>query len=145
MGSVSKLQILNASSDVLRVTWVGVTGATAYRLAWGRTEGMVPCPCPYPSWLGLPFLVNHPHPDRCPMLAWPGGPTRQQILPGNTDSAEIRGLDGGVSYSVRVTALVGDREGAPVSIVVTTRRRSLGWGESWIGLHGLGAGFVLCG
>ena len=24
------------------------------------------------------------------MLTWPGGPTRQQILPGNTDSAEIR-------------------------------------------------------
>uniref|UniRef100_A0A8C7C5A1 Collagen alpha-1(VII) chain n=1 Tax=Neovison vison TaxID=452646 RepID=A0A8C7C5A1_NEOVI len=87
VGSVSKLQILNASSDVLRVTWVGVPGATAYRLAWGRSEG---------------------------------GPTRQQVLPGNTDSAEIRGLEGGVSYSVRVTALVGDREGAPVSIVVTT-------------------------
>ncbi|MBZ3877345.1 Collagen alpha-1(VII) chain, partial [Sciurus carolinensis] len=87
VGSVSKLQILNASSDVLRVTWVGITGATAYRLTWGRSEG---------------------------------GPTRHQILPGNTDSAEIRGLEGGVSYSVRVTALVGDREGAPVSIVVTT-------------------------
>ncbi|XP_036733462.2 collagen alpha-1(VII) chain isoform X1 [Manis pentadactyla] len=87
VGSVSKLQILNASSDVLRVTWVGVAGATAYRLAWGPSEG---------------------------------GPTRHQVLPGNTDSAEIRGLRGGVSYSVRVTALVGDREGAPVSIVVTT-------------------------
>nr|XP_044992194.1 collagen alpha-1(VII) chain [Jaculus jaculus] len=87
VGSVSKLEILNASSDVLRVTWVGVTGATAYRLAWGRSEG---------------------------------GPTSHQMLPGHTDSAEIRGLEGGVSYSVRVTALVGDREGAPVSIVVTT-------------------------
>ncbi|KAM9592964.1 LOW QUALITY PROTEIN: collagen alpha-1(VII) chain [Trichechus inunguis] len=87
VGRVSKLQILNASSDVLRVTWVGVAGATNYRLSWGRREG---------------------------------GPTRDQILPGNTDSAEIRGLEGGVSYSVRVTALVGDREGAPVSIVVTT-------------------------
>lgn len=68
------------------------------------------------------------------------------MLPGNTDSAEIRGLEGGVSYSVRVTALVGDREGAPVSIVVTTRRRSSGGGEPWIGvLDGLGAGFVLGG
>uniref|UniRef100_A0A2K5HFV5 Collagen alpha-1(VII) chain n=1 Tax=Colobus angolensis palliatus TaxID=336983 RepID=A0A2K5HFV5_COLAP len=87
VGRVSRLQILNASSDVLRITWVGVTGATAYRLAWGRSEG---------------------------------GPMRHQVLPGNTDSAEIRGLEGGVSYSVRVTALVGDREGTPVSIVVTT-------------------------
>ncbi|XP_005075021.1 collagen alpha-1(VII) chain [Mesocricetus auratus] len=87
VGSVSKLQILDASSDILRVTWVGVPGATAYRLAWGRSEG---------------------------------GPMRHQILPGNKDSAEIQGLEGGVSYSVRVTALVGDREGAPVSIVITT-------------------------
>ncbi|KAK1332718.1 hypothetical protein QTO34_007401 [Cnephaeus nilssonii] len=87
VGSVSKLQILTASSDGLRVTWVGVPGATAYRLTWGRSEG---------------------------------GPTRQQMLPGGTDSAEIRGLEGGVSYAVRVTALVGDREGAPVSILVTT-------------------------
>ncbi|XP_036189535.1 collagen alpha-1(VII) chain isoform X2 [Myotis myotis] len=87
VGSVSELQILNASRDVLRVTWVGVPGATAYRLAWGRSDG---------------------------------GPTRQQLLPGSADSAEIRGLEGGVSYAVRVTALVGDREGAPVSIVVTT-------------------------
>lgn len=55
---------------------------------------------------------------------------RHQILPGNKDSAEIRGLEGGVSYSVRVTALVGDREGAPVSIVVTTRRRMFGWKKS---------------
>lgn len=65
MGSVSKLQILNASSDVLRVTWVGVAGATAYRLAWGPSEGMAPrphtalpgCECP---------LLSIPHPDRCP-------------------------------------------------------------------------------
>ena len=41
VGSVSKLQILSASSDVLRVTWVGVPGATSYRLAWGRSEGTV--------------------------------------------------------------------------------------------------------
>ncbi|XP_075403413.1 collagen alpha-1(VII) chain [Tenrec ecaudatus] len=87
VGTVSKLQILNASSDVLRVTWVGVDGATHYRLSWGRSEG---------------------------------GPTQEQLLPGNRDSAEIRGLEGGVSYSVHVTALVGDREGAPVSVVVTT-------------------------
>lgn len=42
VGSVSKLQILNASSDILRVTWIGVPGATSYRLTWGRSEGMAP-------------------------------------------------------------------------------------------------------
>lgn len=64
---------------------------------------------------------------------------RQQKLPGNKDSAEIRDLEGGISYSVRVTALVGDREGAPVSIVVTTRRRMCGLEG------GLGAGLVFKG
>lgn len=55
----------------------------------------------------------------------------QKLLPGNTDSAEIQGLEGGVSYFVRVTALIGDREGAPVSIVVTTRRWNLGLVLDW--------------
>lgn len=54
---------------------------------------------------------------------------RHRIIPGNKESAEIRGFEGGVSYSVRVTALVGDREGAPVSIVITTRRRIVGLEE----------------
>lgn len=67
---------------------------------------------------------------------------RHQILPGNKDSAEIRGLEGGVSYSVRVTAFVGDREGAPVSIVVTTRRRMFGWKESWSGACVQGMGLM---
>lgn len=69
---------------------------------------------------------------------------RHQILPGNTDSAEIRGLEGGVSYSVRVTALVGDREGTPVSIVVTTRRQSMSWRASgWVVWMVWGSGLVL--
>lgn len=136
-------------SSTLPVTFCGSPG-------WGSLE---PQPTDWPGagarvWFPDPALVlpgwncplwsATPNSDRFLMLAWPGGPTRQQILPGNTDSAEIRGLEGGVSYSVRVTALIGDREGAPVSIVVTTRRRSSGWGEPWIGgLDGSGAGCVL--
>lgn len=65
------------------------------------------------------------------MFSWPGGPKHQKLLPGNTDSAEIQGLEGGVSYFVRVTALIGDREGTPVSIVVTTRRWNLGLVLDW--------------
>lgn len=129
MGSVSELQILNASRDVVRVTWVGVPGATAYRLAWGRSEGTarpaLSSGCAGPC-------VRRPD---CPPRS--GGPTRQQLLPGSADSAEIRGLEGGVSYAVRVTALVGDREGAPVSIVVTTRRPGC-WGGG-TGARGLRA------
>ncbi|XP_072508131.1 collagen alpha-1(VII) chain isoform X2 [Notamacropus eugenii] len=87
VGAVSRLQILDSSSDVVRVTWVGVPGATSYRLVWGRRDG---------------------------------GPESSRMLPGDTDSAEIGGLEGGISYTVRVTALIGNREGAPVSLVVTT-------------------------
>uniref|UniRef100_A0A4X2JV88 Collagen alpha-1(VII) chain n=1 Tax=Vombatus ursinus TaxID=29139 RepID=A0A4X2JV88_VOMUR len=87
VGAVSRLQILDSSSDVVRVTWVGVPGATSYRLVWGRRDG---------------------------------GPESSRMLPGDTDSAEIGGLEGGISYTVRVTALIGNREGAPVSLIVTT-------------------------
>ena len=62
VGSVSKLQILNASSDVLRVTWVGVPGATSYKLAWGRSEGKAPGFHPCPSWLQVPSLLSSPQP-----------------------------------------------------------------------------------
>lgn len=125
-------------SLMLPVTFCGSPG-------WGSLE---PQPTDWPGagarvWFPAPAralpgwdcpLWPAPSDSDCyPMLTWPGGPTRQQILPGNTDSAEIRGLEGGVSYSVRVTALVGDREGAPVSIVVTTRRQSSGWGEPGLG------------
>ncbi|XP_038627650.1 collagen alpha-1(VII) chain [Tachyglossus aculeatus] len=87
VGMVTQLQILDSSSDVVRVTWGGVPGATAYRLVWGRRDG---------------------------------GPESSRLLPGNTNSAEIRELEGGVSYTVRVTALIGNRESEPVSITVTT-------------------------
>lgn len=50
-----------------------------------------------------------------------GGSERSQRVPGHTSSFDIPDLEGGVSYTVKVTALIGNREGNPVSIVVTTR------------------------
>lgn len=50
-----------------------------------------------------------------------GGLERSQRVPGHTSSFDIPDLEGGVSYTVKVTALIGNREGNPVSIVVTTR------------------------
>ena len=50
-----------------------------------------------------------------------GGSESSQRVPGHTSSFDIPDLEGGVSYTVKVTALIGNREGNPVSIVVTTR------------------------
>lgn len=60
-----------------------------------------------------------------------GGPESSQRVPGHTSSFDIPDLEGGVTYTVKVTALIGNREGNPVSIVVTTR-------ECWDQGHHLG-------
>lgn len=39
VGSVTSLKIQEARGEVVRVTWVGVQGATAYRVTWKRTDG----------------------------------------------------------------------------------------------------------
>lgn len=50
-----------------------------------------------------------------------GGSENSRQVPGHTNSFDIPNLEGGVSYTVKVAALIGNREGNPVSIVVTTR------------------------
>lgn len=39
VGTVTSLQIQEARGQVVRVTWVGVQGATSYRVSWRRTDG----------------------------------------------------------------------------------------------------------
>ncbi|XP_059186339.1 collagen alpha-1(VII) chain [Centropristis striata] len=39
VGTVTSLQVQEARGEVVRVTWVGVQGATAYRVTWRKTEG----------------------------------------------------------------------------------------------------------
>nr|XP_014341886.1 PREDICTED: collagen alpha-1(VII) chain [Latimeria chalumnae] len=39
VGSVRELQLLESRSNIARVTWVGVPGATAYRIVWSRVDG----------------------------------------------------------------------------------------------------------
>nr|XP_048713923.1 collagen alpha-1(VII) chain isoform X3 [Caretta caretta] len=87
VGMVSSLKILSSRSNVVRVTWVGVPGATAYKVVWSRRDG---------------------------------GSESSEVVSGDTSSFDILNLEGGVSYTVKVTALIGNREGDPVSIVVTT-------------------------
>jgi len=38
---VSQLEVQASRSNVVRVTWVGVPGATAYRVVWSRRDGTV--------------------------------------------------------------------------------------------------------
>ncbi|KAM4654580.1 collagen alpha-1(VII) chain [Amazona ochrocephala] len=98
VGTVSRLEVQASRSNVARVTWVGVPGATAYRVVWSRKDG---------------------------------GSESSRHVPGHTSSFDIPDLEGGVSYTVKVTALIGNREGNPVSIVVTTREC---WGRGSTGV-----------
>lgn len=39
VGTVTSLQVQETLGEVVRVTWVGVQGATAYRVSWRRMDG----------------------------------------------------------------------------------------------------------
>ncbi|KAL0978337.1 hypothetical protein UPYG_G00169230 [Umbra pygmaea] len=39
VGTVTSLKVQESTGEVVTVTWVGVQGATAYRVAWKRTDG----------------------------------------------------------------------------------------------------------
>ncbi|CAL8338963.1 unnamed protein product [Merluccius merluccius] len=39
VGTVTSLQVQEPHGEVIRVTWVGVQGATAYRVSWRRVDG----------------------------------------------------------------------------------------------------------
>lgn len=41
VGKVTQLEVQASRSNVARVTWVGVPGATAYRVVWSRRDGTV--------------------------------------------------------------------------------------------------------
>ncbi|KAJ8408998.1 hypothetical protein AAFF_G00240190 [Aldrovandia affinis] len=41
VGTVTRLQVQEPHSGAVRVTWVGVQGATSYRIIWRRTDGGV--------------------------------------------------------------------------------------------------------
>ncbi|XP_066452913.1 collagen alpha-1(VII) chain isoform X1 [Eleutherodactylus coqui] len=86
VGSVTSLRIFE-SQNILRVTWVGVQGATAYKVSWSPESG---------------------------------GSEQTREVPGNTNSFELVNLEPGRRYIVKVTALVGNRQGEPVTTSVTT-------------------------
>lgn len=39
VGTVTSLQVQETRGEIVRVTWVGVQGATAYRVSWRRMDG----------------------------------------------------------------------------------------------------------
>uniref|UniRef100_A0A8C4TP86 Fibronectin type-III domain-containing protein n=1 Tax=Erpetoichthys calabaricus TaxID=27687 RepID=A0A8C4TP86_ERPCA len=106
-GSPSTVEA-KTGSDIIRVTWVGVQGATSYRVIWRRSDGE-----------NLAFITL------CFFCFISGGPEYSRIVSSDVTSFDIKDLDGGVNYTVRVTALIRDREGPPVSINVKTRKMFL--------------------
>ncbi|XP_015244883.1 PREDICTED: collagen alpha-1(VII) chain [Cyprinodon variegatus] len=87
VGTVTSLQVQETRGEVVRVSWVGVQGATAYRVTWRRIDD---------------------------------GVEQSQLVSRDVTSLDLDQLDPGVQYEVQVVALVENREGAPVSVRVTT-------------------------
>ncbi|XP_078518525.1 collagen alpha-1(VII) chain [Lissotriton helveticus] len=40
VGIVSRLRIFESNTNRIRVTWIGIPGATSYRIMWSRTDGI---------------------------------------------------------------------------------------------------------
>ncbi|KAM9813472.1 uncharacterized protein col7a1 [Neosynchiropus ocellatus] len=85
--TVTSLQIQEPRGESVRVTWVGVQGATAYRVTWRKTDG---------------------------------GVESTRLVGRDVTAVDIDGLDPGAQYEVKVTAIVQNRQGAPVSVRVST-------------------------
>ncbi|XP_053723610.1 collagen alpha-1(VII) chain isoform X2 [Synchiropus splendidus] len=85
--TVTSLQIQESRGEAVRVTWIGVQGATAYRVTWRRTDG---------------------------------GVERTRLVGRDVTAVDLDGLDPGAQYEVKVTAIVQNRQGAPVSVRVST-------------------------
>lgn len=54
-----------------------------------------------------------------------GGEERSQLVGGNVTTVDLRQLDEGAQYEVKVLAIVRNREGPPVSVRITTGKCSL--------------------
>ncbi|XP_073810467.1 collagen alpha-1(VII) chain isoform X1 [Danio rerio] len=68
------------------------------------------------SWVGVQNATSY-------RIFWrrtDGGEERNQLVGGNVTSVDLRQLDQGAQYEVKVLALVQNREGPPVSVRVTT-------------------------
>lgn len=62
-------------------------------------------------YLALPFVV----------YVYPlDGTERSQVIPGDQTTFDLTDMQEGITYVVRVTAVVGTREGSPVTINVKT-------------------------
>ncbi|XP_056606993.1 LOW QUALITY PROTEIN: collagen alpha-1(VII) chain [Triplophysa dalaica] len=68
------------------------------------------------SWVGVQNASSY-------RILWKrtdGGEERSQLVGGNVTSVDLRQLDEGVQYEVKVLAVVRNREGPPVSVRITT-------------------------
>lgn len=111
VGKVSNLRVVEILGRTVRLGWTGVAGATQYRIVIVNTEGQRSRFCSGPvgrnrwkTW--FVFL--------CHVV----GTEEIRSIPGNQTTLDLRDLIVGVSYGVSVTALVGEREGDPVTVYI---------------------------
>lgn len=58
VGPVTSLQVQETRGEVVRVTWVGVQGATAYRVSWRRTDGTNATTCLHVHYALIEVLLK---------------------------------------------------------------------------------------
>ncbi|KAG9332545.1 hypothetical protein JZ751_014643, partial [Albula glossodonta] len=150
VGTVTQLQVQEPRGEVVRVTWVGVQGATAYRVIWKRTDGgnvtsveldqldpganyevqvmalvqnqegppvsvRVTTPGERTRVEGVRVLESTP---RVLRLSWTGELSR--LISQDSTLFDLDGLRPGQLYTVRVAAVLQDREGEAHTITAST-------------------------
>ncbi|XP_063072315.1 collagen alpha-1(VII) chain [Engraulis encrasicolus] len=184
VGSVTELTVLAPQDEAVRVSWVGVQGATSYRVTWKKTEGgpeqsrvvagdvttvdleqlergaqyevqvvavvqnqegsavsvrvSTPGVGTQQRVEGLQVLEVRPGILRLTWRAltgatayrlyWssPGQPERSQLVRRDVSSYDLEGLRPGLTYSIRLGAVLPDRETETVTIRAATTGATTG-------------------
>ncbi|XP_026576616.1 collagen alpha-1(VII) chain-like [Pseudonaja textilis] len=95
VGTISNLRIIETIGNRVRLSWLGVQGATGYKIVVRNMQG------------------EH--------TGTADGTERVRRIPGSQTTEDLLDLKENVSYVVRVSALIGSREGNAVSLNVGIR------------------------
>lgn len=123
MGAVTDLRLLEDSGRRVRLGWTGVPSATEYKVTVRNTQGE-------PEgwgrgWHHLGGTMGTPEGAEAPALLLADGTERTRRVQGSQTALELGDLREGVTYLVRVSALVGGREGSATTLSVRVSKSML--------------------
>lgn len=123
VGAVTDLRLLEDSGRRVRLGWTGVPSATEYKVTVRNTQGE-------PEgwgrgWHHLGGTMGTAEGAEAPALLLADGTERTRRVQGSQTALELGDLREGVTYLVRVSALVGGREGSATTLSVRVSKSSL--------------------